>query len=133
MRSVVRKRSYGSVKVFWLDREEARARLAQAARRLVSACPEVDAVYLFGSLATGRAVPGSDADVLVVLTRAEGRWFDRAGRYAPYFEGVGIPVELFCYTKQEVGEVPLARRALAEGVLLASTQGGAPNAASPPL
>ncbi|MDP3775574.1 MAG: nucleotidyltransferase domain-containing protein [Gemmatimonadales bacterium] len=28
---------------------------------------EVAGVYLFGSLAEGRAVPGSDADVLVLL------------------------------------------------------------------
>ncbi len=105
--------------MFWLDRDEARRRLVRAARRLVSQCPEVEAVYLFGSLAAGRAVPGSDADVLVVLDHGEGRWFDRASRYALYFEGVGMPVELFCYTKEEVAQVPLARRALAEGVPLA--------------
>jgi predicted nucleotidyltransferase len=81
--------------------------------------PEVQAVYLFGSLATGRAVPGSDADVLVVLDHSEERWLDRAARYRHYFAGVGLAVELFCYTPEELPSVPLARRALVEGKVLA--------------
>ncbi len=124
MRSVVRKRSYGSVTVYWLDREEAERRLVQAASRLVAERPEVVAVYLFGSLATGRAVPGSDADVLVVLERSDERWLDRSAHYAGYFADVGMPVELFCYTQEELAVVPLARRALAEGKRLAAR--GAP-------
>ncbi len=120
MRSVVRKRSYGSVTVYWLDREEAERRLVQAASRLVAERPEVVAVYLFGSLATGRAVPGSDADVLIVLERSDERWLDRSAHYVGYFADVGMPVELFCYTQEELANVPLARRALAEGKLLAS-------------
>lgn len=119
MRSVVRRRSYGSATVFWLDREEAERRLRHAAARLVAERPEVLAVYLFGSLATGRAVPGSDADVLVVLDRSDERWVDRGVRYADYFRDVGMAVELFCYTEEEVPRVPLAQRALAEGKLLA--------------
>ena len=119
MRSVVRRRSYGSATVFWLDREEAERRLRHAAGRLVAGRPEVVAVYLFGSPATGRAVPGSDADVLVVLERSDERWVDRGVRYAGYLEAVGMAVELFCYTEDEVARVPLAQRALAEGKLLA--------------
>lgn len=113
------KRSYGSATVFWLDREEAERRLRQAADRLVAERPEVVAVYLFGSLATGRAVPGSDADVLVIVDRSDERWVDRGVRYVGYFSDVGMPVELFCYTEEEVPRVPLAQRALVEGKLLA--------------
>lgn len=124
MPSVVRKRSYGSVRVFWLDREEAVRRLREAASRLVADRPEVEAVYLFGSLVVGRAVPGSDADLLLILTEAEGRWFERGAFYSPYFQTVGLPVELFCYTDEEVGRTPLAQRALREGLLLARRAGG---------
>ncbi len=120
MRSVVRRQSYGSATVFWLDREEAERRLVRAAERLLADRPEVVAVYLFGSLATGRAVPGSDADVLVVLGQSGERWLDRSADYVDYFADVGMPVELFCYTQEELPQVPLARRALAEGKLLAS-------------
>jgi len=131
MRSVVRRRPYGSATVFWLDREEAERRLRHAAGRLVAGRPEVVAVYLFGSLATGRAVPGSDADVLVVLERSEERWVDRGVRYAGYFEDVGIAVELFCYTEDEVARVPLAQRALAEGKLLAGRGPGRKQGVTP--
>ncbi len=119
MRSVVRTQSYGSVKVFWLDRAEALRRLQEAAEALVAACPDVVAVYAFGSLPEGRAVPGSDADVLLLLQEASRRFIDRPLEFAPYFSGVGMPVELLCYTAEEAARVSFARRALERGTLLA--------------
>lgn len=111
--------SYGSVRIFWLDREEARRRIGRAAEELVNSRPDVLACYLFGSLAEGRAVPGSDADVLVVLRISDRRWMDRPLEYDGPFRGLGMPVELFCYTLDELGRVPLASHALEQGVLLA--------------
>lgn len=119
MGSVVQRRSYGSVKVVWLDRLEAVRRVREAGRNLVMAHPEVIGVYLFGSLAEGRAVPGSDADILILLERSERRWIDRPLEFYPYFENAGIGVDLFCYTIEEADRTPLARRALEGGVLLA--------------
>lgn len=101
MRSPIVSRSYGSVRIFWLDAAEALRRLREAAARPVAARPEVRRAVLFGSLAQGRAVPGSDADVLVIVDAADGHWLDRALRYQPYFDDVGVPVDLFCYTPQE--------------------------------
>jgi len=80
---------------------------------------EIRSIRLFGSLAEGRAVPGSDADVLILLERSERRWIDRSLDYIGYFEDVGMPVELFCYTEQEAERTPLARRALEHGLPLA--------------
>lgn len=119
MRSVIRTRSFGSAKVFWLDRDEALRRLHDAAGRVLAERPDVLAIHLFGSLADGRAVPGSDADVLILLERSERRWIDRPLDYIGYFEGVGMPVELFCYTTEEADRTPLAARALEHGTLLA--------------
>ena len=119
MQSVVRKKSYGSVTVFWLDRSEALRRLAEAARRLLDERPQVKAVYLFGSLAANRAVPGSDADILVLLEASDRRGVDRPADFYPYFAGVGLPVDLFCYTVAEAVQSPLARQALSRGILLA--------------
>jgi len=116
----VRKESFGSVTVFWLDRDEVVSRLRECARRLVAARPEVAGVYLFGSLAEGRAVPGSDGDVLVLLASSETRWLDRPLAFSPHFDGCGVGVELFCYTQEEATRVPLARRALERGVDLLS-------------
>lgn len=115
----MRKRSYGSVDVFWLDREEALSRLEQAARVAVDRWPEVEEIHLFGSLAEDRAVPGSDADVLIVLSGSDQPWVDRPARYRDAFSDVGVPVELFCYTRAELTENPLARRAHAAGTRLA--------------
>lgn len=87
--------------------------------------PAVQGVWLFGSLAEGRAVPGSDADVLVILSPAEGRWFDRPLGLLPVFDDVGLPVELFCYSPEEAERVPLARHAMSHGLLLAGSGAGA--------
>ncbi len=128
MPSPIQSRSFGSVRVFWLDSEEAIRRLRRAAQRLLEEVPRVRAVYLFGSLAEGRAVPGSDADVLVILDRSSSRWFDRPLELPPVFDDVGLPVELFCYTRDEAERIPMARRALATGLPLARREGG-PDAA----
>jgi len=110
------------VKVAWLDRLEALRRVHEAGRNLVMEHPEVIGVYLFGSLAEGRAVPGSDADILILLGRSERRWIDRPLEFSPYFENVGIGVDLFCYTIEEADRIPLARRALKGGILLAGSR-----------
>lgn len=123
MPSVVRTISYGSVKVFWLDRDEAQRRLREAAARLVAERPEVDAVYLFGSLAEGRAVPGSDADILILLERSEDRWLDRPLAYRPLFDGVDLPVDLFCYTRDEYHTSRFARESRKAALLLAGRTG----------
>jgi len=118
----VRRESYGSVTVFWLETEKVLRRLREAAEALVDARPEVRAVHLFGSLAEGRAVPGSDADLMIVLESSERRWMDRPLEYGEFFSGIGMPVELFCYTEEEAARVPLARRALERGTRLAGAE-----------
>ena len=62
--------------------------------------PEVDRVILFGSLSRGDAVPGSDADLLVILSSSDLSFHDRPGRYR--FEGAGIGTDVFAYTQIEV-------------------------------
>jgi uncharacterized protein len=119
VRSVLRTSSYGSVRVFWLDRAEALQRLRHGAERLLVARPDVRSVHVFGSLAEDRAVPGSDADLLVLLDRSDERWIDRPLGFLPFFDDVGLPVEVFCYTREEAVRVPLARRALERGLPLA--------------
>lgn len=120
MHSFVRKESYDSVSIYWLDREGAIRAFQEASTRLVRERPEVRAVYLFGSLARKKAGPRSDADLLVILSHSDQpRWIDRYPVYAPYFEEVGMPFDLFCYTVEEVPKVRLARSALRDAILLA--------------
>ena len=89
--------------------------LRELAGRLVRTRPEVLEVRLFGSLAEGTAVPGSDADVLIVLREHPlQRWFDRIPQYAPAFDEIDLPVELFCYTLDELRQLEQNRPHFAE-------------------
>ena len=95
--------SSSSVEVIFLDNAAAVDVLASAARELVEGDENVVRVCLFGSLADGTATPESDADILVVVREAEGRFFDRGDEYKTYLSstGLGIGIELFVYTETE--------------------------------
>ena len=57
-------------------------------------------VVLFGSVASGRAVPSSDADILVVVRDSDTPFLDRAALFRDYFSDIGVGVDLFVYTQQ---------------------------------
>lgn len=122
-RSLVRERSFGSVKLFSPDRAEARRRLGDAARALRNARSDVARVVLFGSLARGDAVPGSDADLLVVIDGSS----ELAGRHPldryepmkaalPY---VGMPVDVFVLTERELAMSPFRAAVARDGIEVA--------------
>ena len=125
-RSVIQKQSYGSVKVFWLDRNLLKSRIRRAAKNLSREHEAVVRVVLFGSVASDRALPSSDADILVVVRDSDLPFIDRAGRFRDYFSDIGVGVDLFVYTEQEVaaGTIPLAANALRTGVELFPSAGG---------
>ena len=81
--------------------------------------PEIERAVLFGSLRRGDAVPGSDADVLLVLRESALPFRDRCVYYAP--PNVGIGIDIFAYTRSELDAMyasknAFVRRALAEGM-----------------
>jgi predicted nucleotidyltransferase len=90
-------------------------------RRLVTDHPEVEAVILFGSLASGTPVPGSDVDLVVILTDSDRRFIDRIPAFLPaHFP---VPLDVFPYTRAEVERMtregnPFVRRALRDGMTL---------------
>ena len=115
------KPSSNSVRVFWLDSQAVMEELRIAARQMKARHPEVEAVLLFGSLARGQAVPGSDADLLVILSAASQPFMERIPRYLP----VGLPlgVDVFPYTRDEIDRMlaednPFVQRAIEEGIAL---------------
>lgn len=61
-------------------------------------------ILVFGSVARGDCVPGSDADVLVIVSESDVHgpkaWVERGDRYR--FGGVDCGVEVFCYTVAEI-------------------------------
>jgi len=122
--SVYVRRSCGSSKVTYLDRARAVEQLRLLAGRLLASNPDVLEVRLFGSLARGEAIPGSDADVLVVLRHhSQPRWMDRIPEFAAAFDDTDMPVEVFPYTRAELTRLEQTGsgllRAARAGVLLA--------------
>lgn len=95
--------SSGSVRVFWLDREGALQNVQKATKELIRRHPEIERVILFGSLARGDAVPGSDADLLLILRECELSFRERSVQYRP--AGVDMGVDVFAYTRGELEEM----------------------------
>jgi predicted nucleotidyltransferase len=114
-------RSFGSVRIFWLDKPKILACLHEAATHLAEARPEIAAVWLFGSLARGDAVPGSDADVLIVLDSSPKPFHERGVDYR--LERCGVGVDVLVYTREEFERLPESsprfyRTVLAEHLVL---------------
>ena len=117
----MQKQSSGSVKVTFLNAEAVRGRVRQAVLELARQRPEVERVVLFGSLARGGAVPGSDADLLITLSSSDRPFLDRIPLYIP--PGCSVPVDVFPYTAEECQTLlesghSFLRRAIAEGILV---------------
>lgn len=102
--------SSSSVTIEYLDRDKVLEALRKATTRLVELRPEVRRVLLFGSLATGRHAPGSDADLLIVVSHS-----DRLPpfRAAPYLlllsEQVPLDLDLLVWTEEEVRQARASR------------------------
>jgi predicted nucleotidyltransferase len=92
------------------------------AEALVGADPTVLGVLLYGSLARGDYAPGSDADLIVVVTDSPYPPAERPHR----LPSLRLPIcyEILVYTEAELSRLqqqglPFVRRALAEGKWLA--------------
>lgn len=112
--------------VTFLDAEAVRARLRRASEALCARDSNVLGVLLFGSLATGTATPGSDADLLVLLRSDARRVVDRIPDYSRPFEMPGFGVDVWPWTQGELGrrlrgDDRFARELLETGLTLAGT------------
>ena len=110
-----------SVKLFWLDLDEVQSRLLTAAQQLTDKHPEIQEVWLFGSVAQGRAVSGSDADLFLFLKESDVPFLERSAYYQPEFCGLGV--DLFAYTQKELEEMagtghPFLKRITTERICL---------------
>ncbi len=114
MHSFVREASWNSVKVFWLERDKLLKALRKEAERIGRENQAVKKIVLFGSLAEGRAVPGSDVDLLIVLAESDKPFLERVAEWSAKIK-IDFPVEVFPYTQEEL-ETPLARTALETGL-----------------
>jgi uncharacterized protein len=115
-RSAVLERSYGSVRTFWLDKEYINYQLARAVDTL-RADQNIQKIVLFGSFAEDRAVPGSDVDILIITKADSRRFIDRILYYLDAFSDLGIGVDVFPYTVDELDN-PVAVTAIRTGKVL---------------
>ena len=97
-------RSSGSVRIISLDVDTIIKKLRTAAEELKKRDNNVLEVFLFGSLAKGEAVPGSDADIVIVLKKSEKRIIDRITDFVDSFSDMNIGVDIFPYTIEEIEE-----------------------------
>lgn len=116
MHSFVVEESLNSVKVFWLDQERLIQKLFEVSREVGRKEENVVKIILFGSLAERRAVPGSDADILIILRDDDRPFMDRIADWMEKFS-IDFPVEVFPYTQNEVNN-PMVREAIRSGVTL---------------
>jgi predicted nucleotidyltransferase len=70
------------------------------ARRLLEEHAEVAEVVVFGSFAEGNYAPGSDLDLLIVLSRSTHPVRDRIPLYMP--DQFPVPLDLFPFTREEL-------------------------------
>ncbi|MBA7504907.1 hypothetical protein ES706_03569 [subsurface metagenome] len=116
MPSFVVKESLNSVKVFWLEQEKLLTQLRNLAVKIGKKDKNILKIILFGSLAERRAVPGSDADILVILQRDDKPFMERLVEWSRRFT-LDFPVEVFPYTKKELNN-PVASEAINKGTVL---------------
>ncbi len=90
------KQSSGSVKAFYLDRDELLRKLIDASTAAIATFPEVEEVRLFGSLARGDETGLSDVDIwLLVKGRLPSNPVERMKPYYGFFvDRIGIAVDV---------------------------------------
>ena len=67
-------------------------------------------------VAERRGVPGSDADILIILKTDDKPFMDRIAKWSERFS-IDFPVEIFPYTKKELNN-PIVQEAVKRGITL---------------
>ncbi|MBW2039123.1 MAG: nucleotidyltransferase domain-containing protein [Deltaproteobacteria bacterium] len=116
MPSFIAEKSLNSVKVFWLDQERLLREIRKAAKRVGKEDENVLKIVLFGSLAERTGVPGSDADILILLEDSDKPFLERIHEWHKKFV-LNFPLEVFPYTEKEQDN-PLVQEAMRRGITL---------------
>jgi len=101
----------------FLNRDRVIDELTHVVRRLKSRHPDIEAVYLFGSFASGVPTPRSDADMVIVTAKSP--WEDLRTELL----SVSVPVDLYlmkpdAFAKQSAAGKGIAAAAVRSGVKL---------------
>ena len=74
--------------------------LPEMVRRIREALDPV-AIYLYGSCAYGTVGPGSDVDLLIVVSDSSQSFFERGAIAYRALRHIGVPVDVQVYTQDE--------------------------------
>ena len=116
MQSFVVEESLNSVTVFWLEQDRLIAEIYKLTREIGEEDENILKIILFGSLAERRGVPGSDADILIILKRDDRPFRDRFADWQEKFS-LDFPVEIFPFTENELDN-PIAIEAIKKGLTM---------------
>ena len=118
MESFIVEESLSSVKIFWLEQEKLIRKLKEVAQKIGDSDKNVVKIILFGSIAERRGVPGSDADIVVLLKKDPKPFpfIERIPEWLKKFD-IGFPVDVFPYTIDEINN-PVANNAIKTGMVL---------------
>ncbi|KAF5410109.1 MAG: hypothetical protein C5S47_07515 [Candidatus Methanogasteraceae archaeon] len=97
-------RSSDSVKIISLDIGGIIGKLKRSADRAMNMNDDISEIFLFGSLATAEAVPGSDADIMIILKKSDKRILDRVVDFMDFFKDIGVGIDIFPYTIEELNK-----------------------------
>jgi predicted nucleotidyltransferase len=102
--------------VFWLEQKRLLEEIYKLAAETGKRDKNILKIILFGSLAEKRAVPGSDADILIILKRDNRPFMERVTKWSEKLS-LDFPIEIFPYTEQELNN-PLVLEAIKNGVII---------------
>lgn len=120
MQLFVVEESLNCVKVFWLEQENLVKEIYKIANKIGKEEKNILKIILFGSLAERKGVPGSDADILIILKKDDKPFIDRVVEWSEKFS-LDFPVEIFPYTEGELNN-PVAVEAIKKGITLFDRQ-----------
>lgn len=89
-----------SVVVKWVDAAAVRRAVDDYAARLLATRKDVEEIVVFGSFADGTFAPGSDVDLLIVLTASDKAVRDRVPEFLP--GAFPVAMDVFPYTREEM-------------------------------
>jgi predicted nucleotidyltransferase len=84
-------------------------------RTLTARHPETEEVIVFGSLVRGTPVPGSDVDILLILSDSDRPFSQRIPVFLP--TGFPVGVDVFPYTREEIKRMTKAGNPLILGAI----------------
>ncbi len=110
-------------KARFINRDEILNLLQILAKELLAEKEDILEVSLFGSLVRGNYSPRSDADIYILLKEEPKTFIDRIPEFLDHFSNVGLPVEVFPYTTEEIEKLsdnPFIQTIQKEKLILAS-------------